>query len=339
MKDLTHFLRGLLLCSFLCISLPAHAANNLQDFYGDIFAQVNQQNLLTLLRNMTGYNAVTVGGQTFKISERYSAAGKQKFRDYWSDYFRKLGYQVSELNYQTQNTQIENQGHNLEAILPGESRDSVVVIVHYDSMGPGGDETSNPAVDDDMTGMSISLETARILSEAVQSGKAKLKYTIRFVAADYEEWMGLEGARNYAQYIQSKAQAENFKIISSVDNEQSGWNCADDGTCSDPETIDIYSCSTNGEYDHKEFGDLMEQITKSYSSLIAKRGCMGEHSDNYAMWEIGVPSVVYSEHNPFDNPHFDTQGGDSFDKINQNYFFKIAQIGVTFAAELVGLTP
>ena len=66
---------------------------------------------------------------------------------------------------------------------------------------------------------------------------------------------------------------------------------------------------------------------------------MGEHSDHYAMWEIGIPSVVYSEHQPFDNPHFDFEGGDSLDKINQSYFFKLAQVGVTFAVELGGLTP
>ncbi len=321
------------------ISLNVSAGSNLKDFYGEVFQQVNQQNLVSVLRDMTGYNDVNVDGKTFKISERYSAEGKQKFRAYWSSYFQNLGYQVSELNYPSRHTSIENEGHNVEAVLQGESADSVIIIVHYDSMGVSGDETSNPAVDDDMTGMSVSLETARIISQYVQSQKAKLKYTIRFVAADFEEWSGLEGARNYAQYIQAKGQSENFKIIATVDNEQSGWNCADDGSCNDTDTIDIFSCSSTGEYNSQAQGDIIESIAKTYSSLAVRRGCIGENSDNYALWEIGLPSVVYSEHNPFDNPHFDSEGGDTFEKINQNYFFKIAQVGVTYAIELAGLTP
>ncbi len=190
-----------------------------------------------------------------------------------------------------------------------------------------------------MTGMSTSLETARIVSEYLRSGKAKLKYTLRFVAADYEEWGGLDGARNYARYISQKAQAENFKIIAAVDNEQAGWNCTADGSCSSPETVDIFSCSTNGQYNFPEQGDLMEKIVRQYSSLKAERNCMGQNSDHYAMWEIGVPTVVYSENTPFENPHFDSEGGDTFDKIDQNYFFKIAQVGVTYIIEVAGLAP
>ena len=309
------------------------------EFYGQIFAEVNQANLMNLLKDMTGTNTVKIGSESIQITERYSAQGKKKFRSYFTDYFQKLGLEVKTLSYPTTHTEIETEGHNVEAILRGESPDSVVVIVHYDSMGSYGEETANPAVDDDMTGMAISLETARILSEYVNSGRAKLKYTVRFVAADFEEWGGLEGARNYADYIKDLAASEKFKLVAAVDNEQSGWNCADDGLCNSPETIDIFSCSPGGQYDFPEQGDLLENIVKSYSSLQISRSCMGEHSDHYAMWEIGIPSVVYSEHQPFDNPHFDFEGGDSLDKINQSYFFKLAQVGVTFAVELGGLTP
>ena len=38
---------------------------------------------------------------------------------------------------------------------------ALVIIVHYDSMGPHGSD--NPAVDDDMTGMATQMETARLL--------------------------------------------------------------------------------------------------------------------------------------------------------------------------------
>ncbi len=118
---------------FLGLSV-AHA----QDFYAQVFADVNQQRLIQVLKDMTGVNQVNVGGQTLQITERYSAAGKQNFRAYFTDYFQKLGFEVNTMSFQTDHTEIEPEGHNVEAVIKGESADSVVVIVHYDSMGRGG---------------------------------------------------------------------------------------------------------------------------------------------------------------------------------------------------------
>ena len=65
--------------------------------------------------------------------------------------------------------------------------------------------------------------------------------------------------------------------------------------------------------------------------------CLGANSDHFAMWEIGVPAVVYSEHNPFANPHFDQEGGDEFAKIDTDYLTSIAQPAITFQAALAGV--
>jgi Zn-dependent M28 family amino/carboxypeptidase len=217
----------------------------------------------------------------------------------------------------------------------------VIIIVHYDSIGPWGDEAGNPGVDDDMSGMAILMETARILAEH----RASLQNTVRFVAADYEEHSGpgLEGARKYATYIKDLAAKENFKLLAAIDDEQTGWNCANEGGCTDGskgDTFDVFSCSGDGRgYDFKAVGDALEQAVATYApGLKTRRGCMAENSDHYAMWEIGVPAVVFSEHEPFNNPHFDQNGGDTYDKIDQGYFFHIAQVGVTFATTLAGLT-
>ena len=78
-------------------------------------------------------------------------------------YFRDLGLSVQELAYDTEHHIGETQGHNLEAVLPGKSPDSVIIIVHYDSIGPEAREADNPGVDDDMSGMATLMETARIL--------------------------------------------------------------------------------------------------------------------------------------------------------------------------------
>jgi hypothetical protein len=67
------------------------------------------------------------------------------------------------------------------------------------------------------------------------------------------------------------------------------------------------------------------------------RDCMSENSDHYAMWEIGVPTVVYSEHDPFVNPHFDQEGGDTMAVMDTDYLVAIARVGITFQASLAGL--
>jgi len=307
--------------------------------YQAIFNQVDRRTLLGFLQDMTGVRPVTVGGQTFAITDRYLPRSKANFRTYWAQYFRSLGMTVNETAYPTQHRIGESQGHNLEAVLPGQSPDSVIIIVHYDSIGPVGREPENPGVDDDMTGMAIMLETARLLSQV-----RNRHYTVRFVAADYEEQSnpGLEGARRYAQYIKNLSQTQNFKLVAAVDNEQSGWECSQDGRCGDAsrgDVFDVYSCSGRGDYNYPKLGDALEATAVQYSTLKVHRGCLGAYSDHYAMWEIGVPAVVYSEHSPFNNPHFDRKGSDTYDKIDQEYFFRIAQIGVTFAAELVELAP
>src|SRR5580765_2507517 len=126
------------------------------------------------------------------LGERFDDAGRQRFRDYWTQTMRNLGLEINPLHYQAAGH--PRAGDNVEAVLRGPSADSVVVIVHYDSIGPRGRETSNPGVDDDMSGMAIMLETARLLA----AHKAQLQFTVRFVISDMEELGGLAGARNYA---------------------------------------------------------------------------------------------------------------------------------------------
>lgn len=306
--------------------------------YQKIFDAVDRTHLLTVLREMTGYLPVKVNGTTFQITNRYAPASKAQFRAYFKQYFQELGISTQEMSYNTKHRAGETQGHDLEAVLPGKSKDSVVIIVHYDSIGKRGQETANPGVDDDMTGMAIMLETAKLLAPYAGT----LQHTIRFVAADYEEWAfpGLEGARFYAKYLKDLSVSQSFRILAAVDNEQSGWNCAKDRRCGDSsigDTFDVFSCSGDSKnFNFKQIGDDLQKVAQTYSKLKVTRDCISENSDHYAMWEIGVPAVVFSEHRPFNNDHFDQRGRDTFDKIDQDYFFSIAQVGVTFAATLAG---
>ncbi len=265
--------------------------------------------------------------------ERYDDAGRQQFRDYWTQYMTSLGLTVTPLSYQAPGH--PRPGVDLEAVVPGASADSVVVIVHYDSIGPPGSETSNPAADDDMSGMAIEMETARIFVAHQQ----ELGYTVRFVASDEEELGGLAGARAYAADIKTRAQQQGFALVAAIDDEQTGWNCHAANACGDAvwPAFDVYSCGgmTSVIYDYPALGDKLASITSAYTNLQVTRGCIGPNSDHYAMWEIGVPAVVFTEHSVFNNPHFDQEGGDTFDTIDTDYFTSIARVGITFQASQV----
>jgi Zn-dependent M28 family amino/carboxypeptidase len=232
----------------------------------------------------------------------------------------------------------ETEGHDVEAVLPGDSPDSVVVIVHYDSIGPPGMETMNPGADDDMSGFSAMMEAARVLSD----GRFARAKTVRFVASDYEEEGGLEGARQYATYLQNESMTKGFQIVAAQDYEQSGWNCATNNVCMpSPGVRPFFFADCSGDAKHYTFAALGAEFVALNaavcSPLTAGHGCMADNSDHYAMWEIGVPAVVTSEADPFMNPHFDQNGGDDFSLIDTAYHAAISRVVIAFTAELAGI--
>src|SRR4051812_8035298 len=305
------------------------------DHLKNIFDEVDGSRITQTMRELSGVVPVTVNGTSITLGERFSTAGRQKFRDYWTQKMSGLGLEINQFHYQA--ARHPRAGDNVEAVLRGPSPNSVVIIVHYDSIGPRGRETSNPGADDDMSGMAIQLETARLLV----AHRTQLTNTVRFVASDEEELGGLAGARDYAARIKALSQSAGFTLVAAVDDEQSGWNCSADGLCGDNTfpAFDIFSCGSGGgrTFNFPALGDRFAALVATYSPLHVTRGCIGSSSDHFAMWEIGVPALVFSEHNPFANPHFDRAGGDTFAKIDTAYLTSIARPAITFQAALAGV--
>jgi hypothetical protein len=316
-------------------AVPPDAATMTTDHFKEIFDEVDGDRITQVLRELAGEVPVTVNGNSITLGQRFDDAGRQNFRDYFTQTMQNLGLEINPMHYQALNH--PRAGDNVEAILRGPSADSLIVIVHYDSIGPRGTETANPGVDDDMSGMSILFETARLFVKHHD----QLGFTVRFVASDEEELGGLAGARNYATYITGLAQSQGFALIAAVDDEQSGWNCSADNLCGDNlfPAMDVFSCGGNGpgSFDSWQLGNQLSDIVATYSTLKVKRGCLGANSDHFAFGERGVPAIVYSEHTPFSNPHFDREGGDTFDKIDTAYLISIARPAITFQAALAGL--
>jgi len=305
------------------------------------YKAVDDTRLVAHLKDGSGVTAVSVGDAgTQMITNRYSPSAKELFRSYIEQYYTSIGVAWTEMPYPTLHSIGEMYGHNIEAVLPGASKDSIVVIVHYDSIGPPAFPTTNPGADDDLTGVVSLLEAARLFSAPCVT-RAK---TIRLVLTDYEEQLnpGLEGARIYAKWLKNKAMTDGFQIVAAIDYEQSGWNCASDGVCAADvggKVYDVFDCSGDpNNFKSTALGDAMQALTmKLGSPLTVHRACMAQNSDHYAMWEIGVPSVVTSEHLPLSNPHFDYKGGDTFDKLDLVFHAEISRLSIAYTAQLAGV--
>jgi hypothetical protein len=314
------------------------------DPYKAVFDAVDKASLEKMLKDATGTNPVTVDGKTYNITERWSVAGKAGYRAFFKQFFTARGATVNELTFKIPNMVGETLGHNMEAVLPGASADSLVIIVHYDTVGITGKEKQNPGVDDDGSGIASMMEAGRIFSQIKDR-----KNTVRFVAADYEEISdNLDGDIAYVKYLQAEAAAKKFKIIAASDNDQTGWSCWDEdvklcGTKPPPANTSFQLITCSGDKKNYDYPDLAKgflDVASAYSTMKPTAMCDGSgDTDHYPFWVAGIPAYVIEEYGSENNPHYDDTGNDTMKTINMQYLFQISQIQIAFQAKLMGIGP
>jgi hypothetical protein len=334
-------------CCVACGGAPATSATS-PDAAGappgsSIYDQVDQGQLQARLGELTGLVPVTAGGSTFRITNRWAPAAKANFRAYFRQYMEQLGATVNELTFPIPNLVGETQGHNMEAVLPGKSADSVVIIVHYDTVGITGKEAQNPGADDDGSGLAMEMEAARVFAAIADRAE-----TVRFVAADYEEISdNLDGDVAYVKYLQADAKAKGYKILVASDDDQTGWSCWSEGLCSTgsgarakDSTFQMISCS--GDTHHYDYPDLSSgiiAIAEQYSkTMLPTAVCDGSgDTDHYPFWQAGIPAYVIEEWGSENNPHYDDTGDDTMAHIDLDMLTETSRIQIAFQAKLAGI--
>jgi len=273
--------------------------------------------------------------------QRWSPDAKAAFRATWRAYYEGLGMTVSEQTFPIDNLVGETRGHNMEAILPGTSPDSVVIIVHYDTVGIDGHEADNPGTDDDGSGLVMMAEAARIFA-----AHPERDFTVRFVAADYEEISDdLDGDYAYVDHLQAEAAAEGFTIKVASDDDQTGWSCWSEDLCGhNPParntTFQMISCSgDDDDYDYPELSAGIIALAERNNSPMTPRAiCDGSgDTDHYPFWVAGLPAYVIEEYGSEHNPHYDDTGDDTMAHIDLDMLSEISRIQIAFQAELAGV--
>ena len=186
---------------------------------------------------------------------------------------------------------------NIYAILPGtdEKLSKTVFIVsgHFDSipsvkdmMDPGLDA---PGADDDASGVAVSMECARLLSQLARAQRG-FRSTLLFAAVSGEE-QGLLGSTHLVEWIKQQG----YTVGGMLDDDIVGADMAPGG----PHRVRLFS--GNGDVDDadspgRELARTVEEIDgRAAIRLIFRIDRYGRGGDHYPFYKAGLPAVRFTE--------------------------------------------
>jgi hypothetical protein len=185
---------------------------------------------------------------------------------------------------------------NVYAILPGtdEKMAKTVFIVsgHFDSIPSVSSITDvsldAPGADDDASGVSVSVESARLVSKA--AGTKGLRATVIFAAVSGEE-QGLFGSTHMEEWVKQQG----YTVGGMLDDDIVG----DDLQPGAPHRVRLFSGS--GEIDDcdgssRELARAIEEIDGGAAiRLIFRLDRYGRGGDHYPFYKAGNPAVRFTE--------------------------------------------
>jgi peptidase M28-like protein len=179
------------------------------------------------------------------------------------------------------------------AILPGTdpklAKTIFIVSGHFDSrpLDVMDTDTDAPGADDDASGVSVSVESARLLSKA---GRGGYRATLLFAAISGEE-QGLLGGYRLLEW----AKQQGYTIGGMLDDDIVG----DDPAAGAPHRVRLFS--GNGEIDDcdspgRELARAIEEIDgREAIRLIFRVDRYGRGGDHYPFYKAGLPAVRFTE--------------------------------------------
>ena len=151
-------------------------------------------------------------------------------------------------------------------------------------------EVDAPGADDDASGVSVSVESARLLSKATASSKGENRATTLFAAIPGEE-QGLLGGYRLLEW----AKQQGYTIGGMLDDDIVG----DDPSPRSPHRVRLFS--GNGEIDDcdspgRELARAIEEIDGQENiRMIFRVDRYGRGGDHYPFYKAGLPAVRFTE--------------------------------------------
>jgi hypothetical protein len=182
------------------------------------------------------------------------------------------------------------------AILPGSdpklAKTLFIVSGHYDSRPSDvmNTDADAPGADDDASGVSVSVESARLLSKTAATGKGGYRATLLFAAIPGEE-QGLLGGYRLLEWAKQRG----YTIGGMLDDDIVG----DDPSPGAPHRVRLFS--GNGEIDDcdspgRELARAIEEIDgRENIRMIFRVDRYGRGGDHYPFYKAGLPAVRFTE--------------------------------------------
>lgn len=175
--------------------------------------------------------------------------------------------------------------YNVVATLPGTLREDDIYIIggHYDSFNQSVADpiTYAPGADDNASGTTAALETARAIMEAGYQPEA----TIQFVCFAAEELMlfGYSGS----EYMAESRREQNVDIKLMVNNDMISHN---------PRPIEESRVHINYFSEYAKLKDLAKRLTEQYTIVNAYDGSLNFGADDQSFYDQGYPVVYFEEY-------------------------------------------
>ena len=267
----------------------------------------------------------------------------QTVQDLCADRFTSLGFAVERHQYAT--------GINVIGVKAGQTARQVLITAHYDST----DDTC-PGADDNATGVSAVLESARVLADA------SFEHTLVFACWDEEE-AGLIGSNAYA--ARSASQSEDIAIV--FNYEMIGYYDDTPNTQEVPPGFNLVFPEQIAELEAREFradfiaivaDDLalgpataLEQYADAYDLINAKLVVTGDQktspafadlrrSDHASFWDRNYPAMMITDTANFRYaPYHCYEGVDEVANLNHDFSTKVMRATVAAAVDSASLLP
>lgn len=271
----------------------------------EIIGSVDDNRVMSMIRELSGeVNVEGIG----TILDRSNDVGKQKAISYFEN-------KLSEYELTIEKNEFTFSGLNGINILAKQTGvlypDSLVIIcAHYDTV-------TEYCADDNATGVSAVLETAKIFSEI------EFEKTIVYALWDLEE-NGLYGSKHNA----FEAFNNNSKIAAVINSDMIGYDSNSDM---------LFEIHTRFEHEEDYFyKNIIDIVDGSNLGLNPKGISFGApNSDHSPFWSYDYPAVLITQgywSNDF-NPNYHSRM-DRVDGINEEYVTKIVRVIAGLASEV-----
>jgi hypothetical protein len=285
--------------------------------------RVRQTDLYDDVGNLSGENAVTIGGSAYTIASRNTTKTTpiQKATQYVYERLTAMGLAVSYRDWSITDEGKHYSGRNVIAAKTGTTKPTeiVLMVAHLDDMPI---DNIAPGADDNASGCAALLAAAKIMAFG------SYERTLRFAFFTGEE-QGLFGSAAYA----ATAATANENIVAVYNMDMIAWNSKDGPVVS----LHTRPTGNPGYAGDLAIANTFSDVVTAYSlssGLAPDIVADGDpDSDHSSFWNVGYAAIMAIEDDNDETPHYH-RITDTRDSLNMTYFTNFTKASVGTVAHL-----